>query len=229
MISMKMKKVALAATLIATTNLAQAIASGPIEGTQVNPPPSGISTYLERVYRRDATAYDQTRLGGWNFGPNTKTWDETVFWGEKFRCYSGSLSCAQSFWTSVATMWSLAIGVTYKQAIVPAVSEISAVVTATAGQTYTDTNTFTVNLRAGQEAQHVRIMPRRSDGAVSIKGVRVPTGRYQQQCKRDGLFVCWEWVIAYEYFNDPNRVAAVMSATKAMANKPITTFYVWGG
>ena len=214
-------KVAIAATLVLTATLSQAISSSAPYGTVVNPAPAGIPTYFSRTWHTTVSDYGGSTAGVWNlYGTEYKHY---IFYGEKLDCpRAASEGCSQDFSSATDTMWTLATEVTYQQTIIPAVNELSATWTFTAGKTFTDTNTFTVNLAAGQKAQHVRYVPRRQ-GEVTIRGVRIHTGRYQNQCKRDGALRCYEWVKAYEYFNDPKRTAGVMVAKKN-TSKPITSF-----
>ncbi len=169
------------------------------------------------------SAYSGTRVFGWSLsGPS---YTDYVFYGKSQYCQSGSNSCTQSYSEAVTLTWSLATAVTYKQAIVPAVAELSVAVTFTAGKSYTDTNIYSVTVGPGKTSQYAEFV-KRMNGTAWIYGARHATGNTRTVCTRQGPLHCYKHETQWEYNDEPSTVISTMTGYASTSSSPIHTFII---
>jgi archaellin len=181
------------------------------------------ASYWSRTNYGTYSAYDGTRVGGWNLSGNN--WNHYVYYGQSQACQYGSITCTQTYAQAATFTWSLASSVSYQQTIIPEVNSLSVTLTYTAGRSFTDTNTYSVTIGPGKKSQYAEYVPRRY-GNATVYGVRVATGATRTVCTAQGLIFCYKHATEWEYNDDPNRIGSVMYGWKNTSSQPIHTFVI---
>lgn len=181
------------------------------------------ASYWSRTDYGQYSSYSGTRVGGWNLSGGTT--NDYVFYGQSQYCQPGSNNCTQTYTQAVSFSWTFSESVTYKQTIIPAVNELSVTLAYTIGKTFTDTNSYSVNVNAGKTSQYAEFVPRRY-GNATVYGVRVATGNTRSVCTRQGPLHCYKHATEWEYNDEPNRVASVMWGNASTSNTPVHTFII---
>ncbi len=201
---MKAVKLTLAITLLGAATLANA--------------------YWSRTNYGTYSSYSGTRMGGWNLSGST--WNHYVFYGEAQACQWGSTSCTQSYGKSTNFNWTWGVSLSTDITLIKDLWSVNFGGQYSQNRGWTTTSTFSVTVGPGKKTQYAEYVPRRY-GNVTVYGARVWTGRTQRVCPVMGpLGTCWSgWKNEWEYYDDPNKVAAVIKGWKNTAN-PIHTYIV---